>query len=54
MDLVRVICCAMTVWAIAKACDVTAKFQIEAMIARKSCVEMWMNSTGCADVLGPS
>ena len=39
MALVRVIHCAMTVWAAVKACDVAAKLPTEALIARKSCPE---------------
>ena len=54
MALVRVIRCAIAVWAAEKVYDVVAKFWTTTIIARKCYVEMWTNSIGGADVLGPA
>ena len=44
----------MKLWVAAKVCEVESKVQIEAIINRKSCVEIQTNSIGGADVLGPT
>ena len=54
MASASVIRCAMTMWATTKVYDVVAKFWTVAIIARKCYAEMWTNSIGGADVLGPA
>ena len=44
----------MKVWVAAKVYEVASKVHTEAIINRKSCVEIRTNSIGGADVLGPT
>ena len=45
---------AMTVWAAIKVYEVATKVWTEAIITRKSSVEMWINSTSGANVMAPT